>query len=243
MSDDITDEIRHLPALDPSHTGWFLRLRARKAASCIDAVAGFLGHWLVLLKKGSDVRAQLVHDNAAFHIEKLRGKQLSTLELRALSDDEFRQHRRSFSSLSKEEDEDQLHSWLVSQVFLIVALLDSLSEVRAWINKLSDKKMPPEARKYVSTLLLRVERGLKKPARRKNSGRQSERDRDDVIRHAVKVVAREFKLKPTRGRWSRSDTRPDSACSLVKKALERHGIYLSESTIEGIYSPRTVRNK
>jgi hypothetical protein len=59
--------------------------------------------------------------------------------------------------------------------------------------------------------------------------------RNHLVALAVSTVARDLGISPTRNRASKDASKNESACSLVKKALEKRGLYLSESAVEGIW--------
>jgi hypothetical protein len=77
------------------------------------------------------------------------------------------------------------------------------------------------------------ERAVLRPPVERGRGRDQYADwsRNNAICFMIQRACAEFGVRPTRSRSARRD-RIQSGCSLVKKALERHGIFIEEKTIQ-----------
>jgi hypothetical protein len=69
----------------------------------------------------------------------------------------------------------------------------------------------------------------------KGRGRAPLANRNYKIGWAINELARTQKLRPTRNRAFEGASNNLSACSVIKRALERRGVNLSESTVEKIW--------
>jgi hypothetical protein len=95
------------------------------------------------------------------------------------------------------------------------------------------KELPPLLRTYISLLL--AKRAIA-PSKKRGKGRHREDRivfRDLVICAAVDRFV-EMDVRPTRHRLARPNA-PESACSIVKEALELAGKHLTESRVEDIW--------
>jgi hypothetical protein len=77
------------------------------------------------------------------------------------------------------------------------------------------------------------QRAVLRPPVERGRGRDQYADwsRNNAICFMIQRACAEFGVRPTRSRSARRE-RIQSGCSLVKKALERHGIFIEESTIQ-----------
>jgi hypothetical protein len=77
------------------------------------------------------------------------------------------------------------------------------------------------------------QRAIRRPPVERGRGRDQYADwsRNNGICFLVQWACAQFGVRPTRSRLARRE-RIQSGCSLVKKALERHGIFLEERTIQ-----------
>jgi hypothetical protein len=98
------------------------------------------------------------------------------------------------------------------------------------VKKLTDQQMPYDLRAYVCSVLSDVTRGRRpfQPRRGKPVSFPS----DMMIWAAASHLTDNFGLKLTRGEATRDNERAESACSILQKALELHGINRGERTIE-----------
>jgi hypothetical protein len=109
---------------------------------------------------------------------------------------------------------------------------ESRLSLAAWdaVENLSDEEMPGYLREFVCSVLWEISRG-RRPLRRKR-GKPSNYLADMGLSVVATTVAHRFGLKLTRGDATRDLNRAESACSIVQKALERHGINMGETTIQ-----------
>ena len=92
--------------------------------------------------------------------------------------------------------------------------------------------MPERLRDYVvEKLRTEVASGPK----RRGSKPYTKEARNSLISLTVSTVVRDLGISPTRNRASKDTSKKESACSLVKKALERRGVHLSEAAVEKIW--------
>jgi hypothetical protein len=98
------------------------------------------------------------------------------------------------------------------------------------VEKLTDQQMPRHLRAYVCSVLSDVTRGRRplQPGRGKPLSFLS----DLMISATASHLTDTFGLKLTRGEATRYNERAESACSILQKALELHGINRGERTIE-----------
>jgi hypothetical protein len=90
------------------------------------------------------------------------------------------------------------------------------------------RELPPHLSAYISAVLL--ERSDKREHRRRGGNPYAKGSRDFFIVGAVARLV-QIGFNPTRNRAS-PDEAEESACSIVAKALERIGMYISEAGIE-----------
>jgi hypothetical protein len=74
-----------------------------------------------------------------------------------------------------------------------------------------------------------------RPSRKRGNDKFTHATRDITIANTITLVCRDFGLRPTRSRATRDKDGPESACSIVTKALSRLGIYMSEDAVEKIW--------
>jgi hypothetical protein len=109
---------------------------------------------------------------------------------------------------------------------------ESRLSLAAWdaVENLSDEEMPGYLREFVCLVLSDISRG-RRPLRRKR-GQPSNYLADMGLSVVATTVAHRFGLQLARGDAARDLNRAESACSIVQKALERHGINMEEKTIQ-----------
>jgi hypothetical protein len=114
--------------------------------------------------------------------------------------------------------------------------IDRINVARRDVEQLPDQVMPRHTREFIAGILTMAKDHL--PRKRGRYAKGLYDLRDLTIVKAVDYIAKRGDFFPTRNPETKTN---ESACSIVRTALERNGMHLSERTVEDIWNNRSVR--
>jgi hypothetical protein len=119
-----------------------------------------------------------------------------------------------------------------------VLIRNSSAEQRLLAIEILESELYPNGSPRGSLFQAITGRKPRRPKRTSQRGgdRFAHQARDLIIVHVIDSVCNAFDYKPTRSRASKDKGGADSGCSIVKDALSRQGVHMSEEAIEKIWN-------